>query len=208
MSNANKLQLIQVPEYLGNSLGAIISPLGTCSPTCESAAMCGQCAGQGCPGQCPGQCGACQTVLCDACQLTTQCSTCQSANQTPSVTPWSWTSSNGSASTALTANAHTAVTSGGYLSDFSYLVWNDLCDKVNATAIAAGDAWIVNWGSLSATKMSSSNKNMTAVRFNALKNNIGARESTGIQDVVAGQTIYGSYFTTLTTKLNAWISRI
>lgn len=195
---------ILIPEFLQTEQDSYAVLAAACEFICETSCEpdyegCGWCQLHECVCQtCQGGCQGCQSGQCGVCQI----------SQGPTITPWSWTSSNGSASTALTTNAHTAVISGGYLSDFSYLVWNDLCDKVNATAIAAGDAWIVNWGTLAATKMSSSNKNMTAVRFNALKNNIGARVSTGILDVEKGATIYGSYFITLATKLNTWINSL
>jgi hypothetical protein len=132
----------------------------------------------------------------------------QTFTTSASISQWSWTSSNGSASSAQTQKAYTAVSSRGLLSDFSYLVWNDLCDLVSDAAVASGDAWITTWGTLSFTKMSSGNKTITAQRFNALKNNIDSRISTGIQDMEPGDIIYGKYFTTLTASLNSWISSI
>lgn len=49
---------------------------------------------------------------------------------TPSVSPWTWSGSNGSASAAQTRAAYSAIQNRGNLSDFSYLVWNDMVDKV------------------------------------------------------------------------------
>lgn len=132
----------------------------------------------------------------------------QTFTTSASISQWSWTSSNGSASSAQTVAMYNAINGTRQLDGLSYLVWNDLCDKVNDAAVASGDAWIITWGTLSSTKMSSSNKSLTAQRFNALKNNIGARQSTGISDVSSGDPIYWEYFTTLTEKLNSWISSI
>lgn len=124
------------------------------------------------------------------------------------VAQWSWTTSNGSASAIQTVAMYNAINGTRQLDGLSFLVWNDLCDKVNETAVTAGDSWLTSWGTLSATKMSSSSKALTAQRFNALKNNIGARISTGVQDAGIDSPIYWENFLTLATKLNAWISRI
>lgn len=126
----------------------------------------------------------------------------------PSVEPWDWYSSNGSASASQTRAAYDAVTSRGSLGDFSYLVWNDMVDKVNEAAVASGDSWITTYDTLANTKMSTVDKTLTATRFNSLRLNIGARVSTGITERKSGDTVYGSYFTTLIEKLNDWIERI
>lgn len=121
---------------------------------------------------------------------------------------WSWTSSNGNASRTQTRNAKTAVDSNGYLTDFSYLVWNDMCDKVKEVLDAFGYSWSTQYGlSLPNTKMSSSNKKMTAARWNSLRYNVGIHYSTGISEVSVGDIIYGSYFTKLMSKVNDWIDR-
>lgn len=125
-----------------------------------------------------------------------------------SLDPWSWTSSNGSASTTLMKAAYTAVTTKGALSDFSYLVWNDMVDKVKAVLDATGLSWSSNYATYSATKMSSSDKELTAKRFNSLRFNIGSHYSTGISDVSSGDVVYGSYFITLASSLNSWIGQI
>lgn len=112
---------------------------------------------------------------------------------------WSWSASNGSASAAQTQAAYNAVTkvSGYGLSDFSYLVWNDLVDKVDAFAVYK-DATLVEAGA----KMSSSDKALSADRFNKLLTAVNAMASTGITNRSAGQLVYGSYFTTITNALN------
>lgn len=124
------------------------------------------------------------------------------------VDPWSWTSSNGSASSAQTQRAYDALFDHGYLSDFSYLVWNDLCDKVQEVLDATGDSWDSEYASYNATRMSSNNRQLTARRFNSLRFNIGSHESTGIQEVSKGDTVYGWYFTTLANSLNRWINNL
>lgn len=124
---------------------------------------------------------------------------------------WSWTSANtgGNASRTQTRNAYTAVTSQGKLTSFSYLVWNDMCEKVKEVLDAFGYSWYSNssYSTFAKTKMTSSDREMTAKRFNSLRFNIGSHYSTGITDRSQGDIIYGSYFTTLMTCVNKWIDR-
>ena len=129
----------------------------------------------------------------------------------PKVKPWDWTASNGNASATATKAAYTAITNRGATTAFSYLVWNDLVDKVLEALSAEGDSWNTNsskYLSSSSTKMSSSDKTLTAARFNALRWNIGRHYSTDITDRSKGQQVLGSYFTTLTDALNSWIATI
>lgn len=127
----------------------------------------------------------------------------------PRVSKWSWTASNGSASTTQTRNAYSAVTGKGYTTEFSYLVWNDLVDKVNECANAFSSGWSTRYATLAATKMTSSDKRMTATRFNSLRYNIGRSYSTNIDEekIQPGKIIYGSYFDTLAKCINGWIDR-
>lgn len=127
------------------------------------------------------------------------------------LTSWSWSASNGSASASVTKAAYTAITNKGSTAAFSYLVWNDMVDKVLEALSVAGDSWSTNGSkylSAASTKMSSSDKTLTAARFNSLRYNIGLRYSTGITDKSKGDTVYGSYFTTLTSALNSWIATL
>lgn len=123
----------------------------------------------------------------------------------PSVDPWDWYSSNGSASASQTQAAYNAVRNKGKLSSFSYLVWNDMVDKVYEILQANGDSWNNNFASYSATKMSSGDKKLTATRFNSLRYNIGIHYSTGINTVYRGDVVYGWYFITLADCMNAMI---
>lgn len=113
--------------------------------------------------------------------------------------PWSWSASNGSASSAQTQAAYNAVikTSGYDLSDFSYLVWNDLVDKVDAFAVYKSSSAVA-----SGAKMATSDKALSALRFNKLLTAVNAMALTGITNRSAGQLVYGSYFTTITNALN------
>lgn len=124
------------------------------------------------------------------------------------VSAWSWSSSNGTASASQTKAAYTALTNNGSTSDFSYLVWNDMCSKVIEIENAAGLTWSTKYASYADTKMSSSDKVLTATRFNSLRYNIGRSYSTGINEVASGDTVYAWYFTTLARCINEWIDQI
>lgn len=124
------------------------------------------------------------------------------------VSAWSWSSSNGTASASQTKVAYTALTNNGSTSDFSYLVWNDMCSKVIEIENAAGLTWSTKYASYADTKMSSSDKVLTATRFNSLRYNIGRSYSTGINEVASGDTVYAWYFTTLARCMNEWIDQI
>ena len=124
------------------------------------------------------------------------------------VSAWSWSSSNGTASASQTKAAYTALTNNGSTSDFSYLVWNDMCSKVIEIENAAGLTWSTKYASYADTKMSSSDQVLTATRFNSLRYNIGRSYSTGINEVASGDTVYAWYFTTLARCMNEWIDQI
>ena len=130
----------------------------------------------------------------------------QATTDRPYITPWSWYSSNGSASAWQTQTAFNAIRNKGNLSDFSYLVWNDLVDKVKEVQESKGVNWLSEFASYSATRMSYSDKQLTATRFNSLRFNIGAYYSTGINTVNKGDIIYGSYFNILANCINYWIN--
>lgn len=125
-----------------------------------------------------------------------------------SIDKWSWTGSNGSASASQTQAAYSAITNMGKLSDFSYLVWNDMVDKVMEILDAAGESWNTLRASYTSTRMSSSDKILTATRFNSLRYNIGLHYSTGITDFSKGDIIYGQYFVTLANCINGWIDSL
>lgn len=123
-----------------------------------------------------------------------------------SVAPWSWSNSNGSASASQTRRAYSAVCNNGSLGDFSYLVWNDMVDKVKEIIDANGVSWRTNYATYTQTRMNAGDKILTAKRFNSLRFNIGYHVSTGIQEVSRGDTVYGWYFKTLADCINKWIS--
>lgn len=127
-----------------------------------------------------------------------------------SVEYWSWTSSNGSATAAQTEAAHDAITGNGSTSDFSYKVWNDMVEKVVDVWHAQGGYFDTTYLSYNETLMTSSDKVLTAKRFNSLNYNIAqnAPSGTGIGYVYTGDTVKGSYFTALATAINEWIDTL
>lgn len=124
------------------------------------------------------------------------------------VSAWSWSASNGTATASQTKTAYDALINKGALSDFSYRVWNDMCSKVIEIENAAGLTWSTKYASYADTKMSSSDKVLTATRFNSLRYNIGRSYSTGIDEVASGDTVYAWYITTLARCMNEWIDQI
>lgn len=114
--------------------------------------------------------------------------------------PWSWTTSNGAASDAVTLAAYYAVSkvSGYDLSDFSYVVWNDLVDKIDAFCVYQGKT-ITN----SAARMNSGSRVLTADRFNYILTAIHQMVATGIAAQSPTNVVFGSYFTTITQALNS-----
>lgn len=124
------------------------------------------------------------------------------------VSAWNWSASNGTATASQTKTAYDALINKGALSDFSYRVWNDMCSKVIEIENAAGLTWSTKYASYADTKMSSSDKVLTATRFNSLRYNIGRSYSTGINEVASGDTVYAWYFTTLARCMNEWIDQI
>lgn len=124
------------------------------------------------------------------------------------VAAWDWNASNGDANAALTKAAKYAVDHKGSLSEFSYKVWNDMCKKVLDIENAAGLQWNPKYAEYLDTKMSSTDKVLTADRFNSLRYNIGRSYSTGIDEVKSGWPVLGSYFVTLTNCMNAWINNL
>lgn len=125
------------------------------------------------------------------------------------ISKWNWNGSNGSATATSTSAAYNSLHTGGNVADFSYVVWNDMCDKVQEILNYIGTTWSTYYGlTLVQTKMSSSDKTLTAARFNSLRYNVGSRYTTNIQEVKKGDTVYASYFTTLATKINEWIDTL
>lgn len=127
---------------------------------------------------------------------------------TPGVTDWDWNISNGSATASQTKAAYEAITNNGYLSDFSYKVWNDMVNKVNNAVTDRSGSWNTTYGTLAETLMTTSDKAMTAKRFNALWWNLGQYVSTGLSSArVKGEVVMGNYFVLMAAAINKAIWR-
>lgn len=144
---------------------------------------------------------------------------------------WSWEKSNGSATDIQTANAYTACANKGLAANFSYKVWNDLVDKVQAFLdYTKRSLWTIgtnNYGYsasmtykalLTNAKMSDTDAKLYAVKFNIVRFCIGVmvtfnnatennsiyqhHEKTGSWDMSAKEDILGEYIIDLAKKIN------
>lgn len=121
---------------------------------------------------------------------------------------WDWNASNGSASATRTKAAYRAVRDNGEVSDFHYLVWNDLVDKIYEVKQYAGFDWNAKFDLYANTRMTSTDKVLTALRFNSARYNIGIHISTGIDDVRRGDDVMGDYFLTIADCINEFIDSL
>ena len=125
-----------------------------------------------------------------------------------SIDNFDWSSSNGSASASQTQTAYSVVNNNSTVSQFSYLVWNDIVDKVKEVLDALGYSWDTTYSTYANAKMSASDRYLTAVRFNSVRNNIGIHYATGISTKLIGDYVYGSDILLLVSKLNSWIDTL
>lgn len=122
------------------------------------------------------------------------------------VSPWSWTSSNGNATSTQTRNFY-KVLIGDLPANSSYIscdVWNDLVDKVDELLNAYGMTWDDTYATRTKTKISSG-QTLSAIKFNSVRKNLHSIKSSGVSKVNAGDEIKGSYFTKLTDTINSII---
>lgn len=115
----------------------------------------------------------------------------------PTVDHWEWTSAE-----------YSALTGNGPVATITYSRWNAMCDKVTEVQTAAGVSWDSYYLTLAQTKCTTSDKTLTAARFNSLRYNVGRYYATGISEVYTGDTVYGSLFVTLMSKVNDWIDSL
>ena len=111
-----------------------------------------------------------------------------------------WHSSNGSASAEQTERAWRAVVNHGKIKDFSHLVWNDMVDKLAEVLTAEGYYWNSYPLTFERTKMTATDREMTADRFNAFGYNLY-----GVYDwnpVSRGDPIIGLTFLMMVERLN------
>ena len=126
-----------------------------------------------------------------------------------SVEEWDWGISNGSATAAQTQLAYAAITGQGALTDFSYLVWNDIVNKTYEVVADRNGEWNTDYGTLAQTLMTSTDKHMTARRFNAVIWNLAQYKTplNGLTRKAQNDPMLGSYFIDLTDSINNTIYR-
>jgi hypothetical protein len=120
-------------------------------------------------------------------------------------TLWSWNVSNGEATAAQTKTAYTAITNQGSVSDFSYKVWNDMVTFMNYALSYFNLSWNSQYATLAKTKMTSSDRVLTAVRMNSLQRNM--RQANSLTPLVVpivstGDPVNGVYFSWIMSAIN------
>ena len=165
----------------------------TCQTACEVGCL-SACMAPGCQDLCESACMNCEACL-DACQWS--CQGCQSAGEGPTVNHWEWTSAE-----------YDALTNNGPVSTITYDRWNDMCRKVDTVQTVAGVSWDSYYLTFTQTMCTPSDKTLTAARFNSLRYNVSRYYATGLPEVYTGDTVYGSYFVTLMSKVNDWIDSL
>lgn len=126
-----------------------------------------------------------------------------------SVTPWSWSTSNGQASDGQTQTAYQILLGELPVSaGFSHLVWNDLVDKTVQVRQALGLGWDTDGGNYLTQDgcCVSAGQTLSASVYNGLRFQIGSVIGTGIPDRVSGDEILGYHITKLAEVLNRIIS--
>ena len=134
----------------------------------------------------------------------------------PSMEKWSWTHSNGSATADETWLAYNAVDERREVIEFSYKVWNDMVDKAKELISIYYDFnwWDSTYETYADTKMDSYNTELTASKFNSLRNNLEligdyiVGYPIGIERVYPGDKVYGVYFKTFADYMNNCIDKI
>lgn len=127
---------------------------------------------------------------------------------TPKVTDWDWSISNVSATAARTQAAQAACLYGGAVSSFHHTVWNDLVNKSNEILVSRGKTWPTTVATLSETLMTSTDRSMTAKRYNAARWALSQLIATGLTEKTAGVSpLLGSDFTKLANAVNNAIWR-
>ena len=227
-------ETIIVPAFLASDdstislmdLGGYCGEAGCCTTECSQYCMsctsvqgggcgesCSESCGEVCTGQVCGEGGCCTTECsqycmasqgcgetCDAAQTCGAVQVCGETQAPPPSDPWSWT----------TAELN-AFNNNGNFSVLTAYRWNQFCDKINATCVAAGESWLTNYTTLSGAKASGPGAPLTALMFMSVKFNIGSRVPTYPPipaTINTDDTVYGWYFITLQEKLNEWIARL
>lgn len=137
---------------------------------------------------------------------------------------WDWNSSNGSASDDETIAAYATLDGKGFTINFSHNVWNDLCEKTNIALESIGGYWQTKSGKTFAQdKMTSTDRTLTAIRFNDLMYNIKRPLENSFKydtsnytilfpyltkDVVSGEIVRSEHFVQIAELLNVLINKI
>ena len=133
-----------------------------------------------------------------------------------SLSLWSWTASNGSATAEQVKAAYVTVTSKGETYDFSRFVWNDLADNTLSALVASGLSWSSIYTTLADAKMTAAGDALTAKRFNSLVKNLrypwmywackpNRNGYLGRLAVSSGDIVYGAYLLELAHALNVMV---
>lgn len=120
------------------------------------------------------------------------------------VEPWSWTSSNGEATAAMTQKAYQILIADRTVDGFSHYVWNDFVTKVNEMRSAKGYTWDTGNGtypSADGCKVVAGDT-LSAKKYNGVRYNIGSVRATGIVDVSPGDEFTGYHMIHLADVLN------
>lgn len=111
-------------------------------------------------------------------------------------TAWAWS-----------INELNAFNNKGATSTLTYDKWNSFIDKIiefrnyknmPTTVVINGTTY-----NITTAQMASSNKTLTALKFNIARQAIGEMYVTGILSVSKGDTVFGSYFITIASSLNS-----
>lgn len=138
----------------------------------------------------------------------------------PTITPWSWSTSNGEATAQQTQAAKTALDTVGQVSDFHYKVWDDFIRKIAEAREETGQVWLNTYATEAAALVGAAYGQLTAARFNAAVQNIAYPYWTWERDPLAigylgrllvrgtatqganADTVYAAYLLELARKLN------
>ncbi len=132
------------------------------------------------------------------------------------ITPWSWYDQNFWASPEITYKAYQALNEGrpgGHMSDFNYLVWNDMCNKVSEIRTKSGKSWNKDYGAYRFLPMNPEDKKLTAQRFKSLVTNLdsiwdGIDTGIDISKITPGSPVKSQYFLDITNTMNNIIQRM
>ncbi len=121
---------------------------------------------------------------------------------------WDWESAGATSDATQMKTAHNAVLYNGKTTDFSFYVWDDLCNKVNELLHYKGRTWDTFYATLLNTRMKYNDKELSALRFNSLRNNLDFAWGTGMDKVEPDDDVLGSYFIALANCINDCIDSL